>query len=59
MIRYFRFALPVFVVLIVLFNIFAYYSLGNSGAFTANITAFCGWMIIAVDEFITFKNSAT
>ena len=53
--RYLRFGVPVFVVLVVIFNAIAAYGSDNMPAVYANITALCGWLAIAYDEYLTFK----
>lgn len=48
--RYLRVGVPIFVVLAVAFSAVAAYGADNMPAVHANITAFCGWLVIAVDE---------
>jgi hypothetical protein len=54
--KYFRVGVPVLVVLLVIFNAIAAYGADNSTALYANITALCGWLVIAGDEIIYFRN---
>lgn len=48
--KYLRVGVPIFVVLAVIFNAIAAYGADNMPAVYANITALCGWLVIAVDE---------
>jgi hypothetical protein len=54
--KYFRVGVPVLVVLAVIFNAITAYGADNSTAFYANITALCGWLVIAGDEIIHFRD---
>ena len=55
--KYFRVILPMVVVIATVLNfVFAYYS-ANSSAMWANVTALFGWLVIAGDEFSTFRRA--
>jgi len=54
--KYLRAGLPVLVVFAIVFNAVAAYGSDNMPAVHANITALCGWLVIAVDEFYNFYN---
>jgi hypothetical protein len=45
---------PVIVLFTIVFNAIAAYGAGNTTALYANITAFCGWILVAMDAF-TYK----
>lgn len=53
--KYFRVGVPIAVVLAVFFNAIASYGVNNMPAVYANITALCGWLAIAYDEYMTFR----
>ena len=53
--KYFRVGVPILVVLSVIFNAIAAYGADNSTAFYANITALCGWLVIATDEVLYYR----
>ena len=55
--KYLRVGLPFFVVLACVFNGFAAYGDGNNMAVMAYITALCGWIAIAHDEYFTYRRN--
>jgi uncharacterized protein with PQ loop repeat len=57
--RYLRVGVPIFVVLAVAFNAVVAYGADNMPAVHANITAFCGWLAIAVDEVFFYMKEYT
>jgi hypothetical protein len=42
---------PVLVLFTIVFNAIAAYGAGNTTAVYANMTAFCGWILVAMDAF--------
>lgn len=55
MLKYFRVGVPILVVLVTIFNAIASYGAGNTTALYANITALCGWLVVAGDEVVYFR----
>jgi uncharacterized protein (DUF486 family) len=53
--KYFRVGIPILVVLSCVFNAIAAYGADNGMAIAAYITALCGWMVVALDEYLTFR----
>lgn len=47
--------MPVAIVLVIVFNAIASYGVGNMAAFHANIIAFTGWIVLAVEGFMLDK----
>jgi hypothetical protein len=52
--KYVRAFLPMFVVLITVFNLFTSIGAGNDSAMYANITALIGWALLAVESYTEF-----
>lgn len=55
--KYFRVGLPFVIVLLCVFNAVAAYGADNSMAINGYVMAFCGWVAIAFDEYLTFRRS--
>lgn len=55
MMKFFKTYFPCMLVVVILFNTIAAYGAGNDMAVWANITALCGWIIIAIDEIDAAK----
>jgi hypothetical protein len=55
--KYLRVGLPFLVVFACVFNLIAAYGAANSMAVMAYITALCGWVAIAWDEYLMFKRN--
>jgi hypothetical protein len=53
--KYFRVGVPILVVLSVILNATLAYGADNSTAFYANITALCGWLVVATDEVLYYR----
>ena len=51
-----RVGLPVALVIMAAMNIAFNYTVGNSNAVWANISALCAWMIVAGDEIVKYLN---
>ena len=55
--KYIRLGVPILVVVLTVLNfMFAFYT-DNSSAMWANVTALFGWLIVAGDEFTTFRRA--
>ena len=59
MTSYLRFVLPVVICLTSMFGAIVNYIADNDPACYANLMALCGWLVIAMDEFLLFRNSNT
>lgn len=55
--KYLRVGLPFIVVFACVFNLVAAYGADNSMAVMAYITALCGWVAIAWDEYLAYKRN--
>jgi hypothetical protein len=53
--KYLRVGVPILVVLSCIYNAIAAYGANNNMAIAAYITALCGWMVVAFDEYLTFR----
>jgi len=49
-------AMPVIVALLAAVNIGVNFMDGNTNAVWANVSALCGWMIVAGDNIVTYLN---
>jgi FtsH-binding integral membrane protein len=54
--KYFRVGLPIIVVLAIIANFFLSLNADNSAAMWANVTAFFGWIVIAGEEILHYRN---
>jgi hypothetical protein len=55
MLKYVRVGLPFVIVLMCILNIVAAYGANNSMAISGYFMAFCGWVAVAFDEYLTFR----
>jgi hypothetical protein len=53
--KYVRVGVPLFVVMASIVNFFNAASIDNTFAMAGYVTAFFGWVLIAYDEYLTFR----